>query len=286
MLKAFALLALFLGIQTTCSTAALLWLNRHDLAHCDPSIIIQPEHTLTLLLSTLLSFVLTLVVVWASGLVRRRLVPQQPRHVPVRRVWRGTGWLVLGWLPLAFVITLCAELLGLHDTATPLFEQMLSHPLLAIATLCVVGPVAEELVFREGILRQLHLWRSNKFWAILISALVFGIVHFNPVQTFAATLLGLLLGWVYVRTGDARQPIVLHMLNNGLSVALMFATKYFALPDTMQATLRLALPPLPLWQEVAMLSAILLSLALASLYALHRWSRVVEPMPERAYFER
>lgn len=285
MLKALALITIFLSVQFTCSTAALLWLNRHDFAHFDPLLIVQPEHSLTLLLSTLASFILTFLLVWAMGLVRRRLVPQQSRALPTRRVWRGTFWLLLAWLPLTFIIAICTELLGLQDTAAPLFEQMLAHPFLAIVTLCLVGPMVEEWVFREGVLRQLHLSRSNKFWAVVLSALAFGLVHLNPVQIFAATLLGLLLGWLYVRIGDVRQPMLLHVFNNSLSLGLMYVTHHYGLPDTLQATVRLVLPRLPLWQEVGLLSLVLLLLAASALYALYRWSRVAEPMPERAYFE-
>ena len=54
--------------------------------------------------------------------------------------------------------------------------------------------------------------------AIIVAALVFGIFHLNPVQIVYATLLGIVLGWIYYRTGSLLSVIVGHVLNNSLAV--------------------------------------------------------------------
>lgn len=54
----------------------------------------------------------------------------------------------------------------------------------------------------------------------LVSALIFGIVHGNPVQMFFASILGLVLGWVYYRTGSLLPCMLMHFINNGTSVLL------------------------------------------------------------------
>lgn len=88
----------------------------------------------------------------------------------------------------------------------------------------VLAPIAEEMVFRGAVLRVLlHLTGSQKHWlAIAISALLFGLVHLNLAQGVHAFIIGLILGWMYYRTGSIIPGIVLHWVNNTVAY-LMFA---------------------------------------------------------------
>ena len=52
---------------------------------------------------------------------------------------------------------------------------------------------------------------------------MFGIIHWNPVQVVYATLFGLVLGWIYYRTGSLLSVIVGHVLNNSLAVMTTIA---------------------------------------------------------------
>ena len=66
--------------------------------------------------------------------------------------------------------------------------------------------------------------------AIIISALVFGIVHFNPWQFIGAFLLGIVLGVVYFKTKSLLMSIFLHFFNNTIVVVMMkfFYTESFS----------------------------------------------------------
>ena len=55
---------------------------------------------------------------------------------------------------------------------------------------------------------------------ILISALLFGVFHINPAQILPAFLIGILLAWTYYKTGSLIPCILMHVLNNSLSVYL------------------------------------------------------------------
>jgi membrane protease YdiL (CAAX protease family) len=90
----------------------------------------------------------------------------------------------------------------------------------------ILAPVAEELFFRGLLLRG--LWRSfGSRTAILVSAVVFGLSHFAgpTVQTvlpiLATTALGLVLGWVFLRTRNLAVPVMVHVLQNALAVGLV-----------------------------------------------------------------
>lgn len=90
---------------------------------------------------------------------------------------------------------------------------------LGILTIILFGPVLEELLFRGAITSAL-LKKYSPSTAIILSALVFGIIHINPVQVVAATLLGLLLAWIYFKTASLIPCILIHIINNTLSVYL------------------------------------------------------------------
>lgn len=78
----------------------------------------------------------------------------------------------------------------------------------------LLAPFAEELVFRGAILRTLLGWSKNHWTAIVLSAVFFAIAHFNPAQLPHTFLIGILLGWMYYRTGSIIPCIALHWTNN------------------------------------------------------------------------
>ena len=55
---------------------------------------------------------------------------------------------------------------------------------------------------------------SWRVWALVISALLFALSHLNPAQMPHAFLIGLLLGWLYMRTGSILPGIIYHWANN------------------------------------------------------------------------
>ena len=75
----------------------------------------------------------------------------------------------------------------------------------------LLGPVAEELLFRGFILRSLQPY--GKKFAVFASALLFGLFHGNLLQTPYAFLMGLLLGWVTVEYSIV-WAILVHIFNN------------------------------------------------------------------------
>ena len=56
--------------------------------------------------------------------------------------------------------------------------------------------------------------------AVLLSAILFGALHMDPVRILPTAAIGLLLGFVLVRTGSLLAPILVHAVYNGLLVTL------------------------------------------------------------------
>jgi membrane protease YdiL (CAAX protease family) len=84
----------------------------------------------------------------------------------------------------------------------------------------LLAPLAEELVFRGAVLRALLRWKSNPWVGIVISALLFALIHMNPAQMPHAFLVGLLLGWMYYRTDSIVPGVVFHWVNNTVAYVL------------------------------------------------------------------
>lgn len=127
------------------------------------------------------------------------------------------GWTVaLGAGAIVLLDGLTSALSFLPDWLEGTFDYMQTS-WTGILLVALVGPVVEELFFRGAIERA--LLRKYKPWvAIVVSGLIFGIVHMNPAQVVFASLAGMLLGWLYWRTRSLIPCMVVHVLNNSFSV--------------------------------------------------------------------
>lgn len=88
--------------------------------------------------------------------------------------------------------------------------------LLEIVVLCVFGPIAEELVFRGFVFQR--LCRKNAVAAVVISAALFGVMHFNMVQGIYTFIIGLVLAYIVYRTGSLVVVAAAHMAMNLVAV--------------------------------------------------------------------
>lgn len=132
---------------------------------------------------------------------------------------RLTMLLVLLAPPSIFVVGWVQEMLPSLPDFMPgqTMNALLTTPL-GLVTVCLAGPVSEELIFRAGVLGS--LLRTQRPWvAVMWSAVFFAVVHVNPVQLPAAFCLGLLLGYAYWRTRSIAAPLFIHILNNILAAS-------------------------------------------------------------------
>ncbi len=128
------------------------------------------------------------------------------------------SWMVAYGLGAYFLATWLNEQVDLPNVMEDQFMDLSFNPL-GVLGIVVLGPVAEELLFRGAILGFLLKklsWRN----AILTSALIFGIIHMNPAQILYAFLLGMALGRIYYKTGSLLICMIIHVMLNGISTAL------------------------------------------------------------------
>ena len=93
----------------------------------------------------------------------------------------------------------------------------------AILKVAIIAPIIEELIFR-GIIMHGLMRNYSKFTAVFVSALMFALFHLNPWQFPATFILGLLLGFLMLRTRNILLCILGHAINNGL---VLFSIQYY-----------------------------------------------------------
>lgn len=134
-----------------------------------------------------------------------------------------------------------------------------NHLVLAIISLAVFPAFTEEVFFRGIILARFAGHYPEKK-ALLFSALLFALMHLNPWQAVHAFVMGLFLGWIYLRFRSLWLCMVIHGYNNILASFMVFPVK--VLPNVRDYSI---LVTQPLWFDI--LGAVLFGLGLFLLLA-------------------
>ena len=83
----------------------------------------------------------------------------------------------------------------------------------------IFAPIFEEWLCRGMVLRGL-LSKMKPGWAIVVSALFFALIHMNPWQALNAFIIGVIMGYIYYKTGSLWLTMLVHFVNNGTAVVL------------------------------------------------------------------
>jgi CAAX protease family protein len=123
---------------------------------------------------------------------------------------------------LPWIVLLGKDLDDLDDSARELADKATDPLGVALLVVIVVlgAPVVEELFFR-GLLQRSLLRRVAPALAVVISAFVFGLTHFQLLQFPALVAFGLILGYLALRTGRLGMSIVAHMAFNAVTVVAL-----------------------------------------------------------------
>ncbi len=113
----------------------------------------------------------------------------------------------------------------------PQSGQVMGRGVYMLLAVSIVAPIFEELICRGVILESIRAKRGA--WvACVLSSLLFGLVHLTPQSMLNAFVIGLLLGFIYLRTNSIFAPMILHSINNLLSyLLLIFGLSEFTLSE-------------------------------------------------------
>ena len=148
---------------------------------------------------------------------------------------------------LGTIITALLQLLPGISAGNPILGYATDNALLPkVLFMVILAPVIEEYIFRKQLIDRMHIYGEKL--AVITSALMFGLFHGNLSQLFYAFALGLVFGYVYLKTGKLRYSISLHMLINFIgSVVGPFFLEKIAVLDSMETLDMAALEPIMPW---------------------------------------
>lgn len=97
----------------------------------------------------------------------------------------------------------------------------------AMMAAVVLAPIFEEFIFR-GVIQRSLMGRVGVIWGIVLSSLIFGVIHVLPQQVINATAVGLILGSIYYLTGSINTVIAIHFINNGFAylIFMLFGSDF------------------------------------------------------------
>lgn len=87
--------------------------------------------------------------------------------------------------------------------------------------MAVFAPFGEELVFRGAFFRGFRK-SGNIFGAVILSSVLFALMHMNFNQAAYAVLLGIMMALAAEATGSTATSFIIHMIFNGQSVCLLY----------------------------------------------------------------
>ncbi len=90
----------------------------------------------------------------------------------------------------------------------------------ALLLTVVMAPIAEEFLCR-GILLDAARAKGGAAYGLLFSAVFFGVIHFYPAAVVNAFVMGLVLGFIYIRSNSLYIVVILHAFNNALAMLLL-----------------------------------------------------------------
>ena len=221
-LQILLILMLFVMAQMMAGTCTIVQLNLKNLANgsdLNPMLVFASPKVYVLWM--LIWDLILLPLLWVTKVVRRNCLTAGC-HTAQRLSPSYVASMLAAFFLMVFGSNALAIVLELPDDGVSQLFMGVKDEAFAWMTLCLIGPLVEELIFREGIARQLRTLGMRTFWAALLSGAAFGMVHMNLAQAIPAIILGTALGLYYFRTNDLRLCLTAHVLNNTLAFILLF----------------------------------------------------------------
>lgn len=176
--------------------------------------------------------------------------PKREYFIPL--VFMGIGGCMLANIIGNYVTKIFSSLGIENEDVFTSLPQGVFGVLLSYVAVCVAPALLEEFAWRGVTMNVLR--RGGDGYALFVSAMFFGLMHLNMTQIPFAFVVGLVLGFAYIKSGSFWTGAVIHFINNALSVTLEYAT------DGMDVLLN------NLIQTAVMIVAIILGLAGLMMY--------------------
>lgn len=104
-------------------------------------------------------------------------------------------------------------------------QSIISSPIVSLIDFCIFAPILEEFLMRGFILNGLSV-NYGIIVALLISSILFALLHFNIAQIIPSFICGIILGLIYLYTGSILSCIFAHMGYNFISYIMIILPIY------------------------------------------------------------
>lgn len=192
-----------------------------------PEDLLQPTVSQTLGLTALEALALV-GGVYLFGLRRKGLNWEAVGLRPTTAVWYVISVVVtLMVIPIASLVTLLWFFLSGQPFENPQLDFLLPEGLSTIDALVMLflagfaAPFGEELLFR-GILYTMFRERWAIWISVIVSSLLFGLIHGNVAVGLTGFLLGIIAALVYEYSKSLWTAVLVHSINNSLKIALLY----------------------------------------------------------------
>nr|WP_100012598.1 type II CAAX endopeptidase family protein [Lentibacillus sediminis] len=173
--------------------------------------------------SMILSFLLATVV--TLMLIRPDMKMQPMREAASTTMM--VAWSILGVIMAFFAQGIASlieiEVLGIQpgsENTQVIMDITRAAPIFMIVP-AIFAPILEEILFRKIIFGRLYQ-RMNFFFAALLSAVIFALIHLDPLHLLVYTAMGFVFAFLYVQTKRIIVPIIVHMAMNTIVMIAQF----------------------------------------------------------------
>lgn len=168
----------------------------------------------------------------AAAFILRKMCKNLPCHRPIYTSFNIKKWVlpaILAVIAINFTLSLVNNVM-ISSLSPSLISQLIEpsemegKPLyeivifffLSIISTAVVPALCEEYLFRGGVLTEMLPF--GKSTAIFASSFLFGLMHQNPFQFLYTMIMGIAIGYIYVKSKSIWACVLLHFLNNLVTV--------------------------------------------------------------------
>lgn len=176
-------------------------------------------------LSFLIEFLFA-VAAWTTAKTRRvELIPAACINKKINGKIVGLGFLV-ALVCLIFFSSLTntfiefLNLLGYSSVLGSIEINNVGVYLAYVLTTCIAPAIFEELLFRGVVLSGFKEY--GKKVAVIVSALIFMLMHGNAEQTIHQFIIGLVIGYIFIESGNLWLGVIVHFFNNFISITELF----------------------------------------------------------------
>ena len=129
-----------------------------------------------------------------------------------------------------FVVDFALRAFGIEPEQQDIINNVLSEDSLGVLAFMVffgmlAAPIVEELIFR-GFLQSAVRITCGKMQTVLTSGFIFALIHWNAHVFLQIFVLGLLLAYLFEKTGSLVAPITVHICHNTVTLAFLISYKH------------------------------------------------------------